>query len=55
MHTGLTVFLNIGSKISKSNMEKFGGTLCRAHGTAVNFINVLRARFLYEFFAKGKT
>jgi len=30
MHTGLTVFLNIGSKISKSNRKKFGGTLCRS-------------------------
>ncbi len=30
MHTGLTVFLNIGSKISQSNREKFGGTLCRS-------------------------
>ncbi len=29
MHTGLTVYLNIGSKISKSNREKFG-TLCRS-------------------------
>jgi hypothetical protein len=28
MHTGFTGFLNIGSKISKSNREKFGGTLC---------------------------
>jgi len=30
MHTGLTVFLNIGSKINKSNRGKFGGKLCRS-------------------------
>jgi len=35
MHTGLTVFLNIGSKISKSNKENLAAHFVGAHGTPV--------------------
>jgi hypothetical protein len=41
IHTGLTLFLNIGSKMSKSNMEKFGGTLSRSSATAHRLRNTV--------------